>query len=123
MMNTLRRSQLEAVFQAGLLRVDPFQMIMDHVRLEDGTLCVAFEDLRQEIELDAYQRVVLLGAGKATAPMARAFELILGNRISQGLIVVKYGHTAPLKRVDIVEAGHPEPDENGVRGAAGLMLS
>ena len=120
-MNTRQQHTLQAIFQAGLERVNPYQMIRYHVRLLGTVLEIELEDVHQSLDLKAFERIVLLGAGKATAPMAQAFEDILGDRISRGLIVVKYGHTVPLRRVETIEAGHPEPDENGVRGASGLM--
>ncbi len=49
--------------------------------------------------------------------MARAFEEMLGTRIDGGLVCVKYGHAEPLAHADIVEAGHPVPDGNGVQAA------
>jgi hydroxypyruvate reductase len=58
--------------------------------------------------------------------MATAVETILGNRINKGIIVVKYGHGLPLYRIDLIEAGHPVPDENGFAGAqkiAGLLAA
>jgi len=113
--------QLETIFKAGLTRVDPFQMIMDHVHLRGTVLEVDRGGDTCSIDLAGYTKVVVIGAGKATAPMALAFEKILGDRITQGLIVVKYGHTAALARVETLEAGHPEPDENGVAGAERIM--
>ena len=50
--------------------------------------------------------------------MAKAVERVLGSQISGGLINVKYGHTAKLKRIELNQCGHPDPDEAGVRGAA-----
>ncbi len=49
--------------------------------------------------------------------MAQAVERKLGSRITAGLVNVKYGHAAPLKRIELNECGHPVPDEAGVRGA------
>src|SRR5437762_13067043 len=49
--------------------------------------------------------------------MARAVERVLGARISGGLVNVKYGHTDKLKRIELNECGHPQPDEAGLRGA------
>ncbi|MGE4299138.1 MAG: glycerate kinase [Desulfovibrionaceae bacterium] len=114
-------AHLDAIFRAGLQRVDPYRMILDHVRLEDGRLIVDMETERHAIDLAPYARIFILGTGKATAPMARAFEAILGERITKGLIVVKYGHTAPLERVAVMESAHPVPDERGVAGARALL--
>lgn len=63
----------------------------------------------------------MVGAGKASARMAQAVERLLGRRISTGLINVKYGHTAKLRRIELNECGHPVPDENGLRGSRRIL--
>ncbi len=67
--------------------------------------------------LDSFHRILILGAGKASAVMAAEAESILPRRVDGGVISVKYGHTAPLKSVTLLEAGHPVPDENGLAAA------
>src|SRR5262249_22411213 len=57
--------------------------------------------------------IVIVGAGKATATMARAIEQVLGRRLHSGLVIVKYGHAAPTRRIAVKEAGHPVPDRAG----------
>ena len=59
-------------------------------------------------------RVIVVGAGKAAARMAQVVEEILGAHLSDGLVVTKYDHGLPLRRIRLVEAGHPIPDANGV---------
>jgi glycerate 2-kinase len=66
-------------------------------------------------------RVLVVGAGKAAAAMARGMEHVLQERISDGVVVVKYGHREPLGRVRTFEAGHPIPDEAGVAGTRELV--
>ena len=61
-------------------------------------------------------RTVVVGAGKASAAMARAVERHWPGELS-GLIVTRYGHAVPCERIEIVEAGHPVPDENGMNAA------
>jgi len=53
--------------------------------------------------------------------MARALEDVLGDRITDGLVSVKAGHVEPLRRVRLVEAGHPVPDERSVSAAREIM--
>jgi hydroxypyruvate reductase len=65
--------------------------------------------------------VYVIGAGKAGAPMARAVEARLGDRLTGGLVVVKHGHGGPTARVEIVEAGHPVPDSAGVAAGARIL--
>ncbi len=71
-------------------------------------------------DLRHYERVVVVGAGKATAPMARTIEQILGRRLDSGRVIVKYGHAIPTKRIVIEEASHPLPDRAGQLAAQRL---
>lgn len=65
-------------------------------------------------------RTLVIGAGKGAAAMAKAVEDRWQGDIS-GLVVTRYGHGADCKRIEVVEAAHPVPDEAG-RRAAGRML-
>lgn len=65
-------------------------------------------------------RTLVIGAGKAAAAMARAVEERWPGELS-GLVVTRYGHAAPCRRIEVVEAAHPVPDEAG-RAAAGRIL-
>ncbi len=62
--------------------------------------------------------MLVVGAGKASGAMAAAVEDALGDRIADGLVVVKDGYLARHARVRLVEAGHPVPDERGEAAAA-----
>ena len=66
-------------------------------------------------------RVVVVGAGKASGAMASAVEDAWGERVAGGLVVVKDGHLAETRRVQLVEAGHPVPDERGSAAARDLL--
>ena len=70
-----------------------------------------------EVRLSARGRVVVVGAGKASGAMAAAVEDGLGDRIAEGLVVVKDGYRAETHRVSLVEAGHPVPDARGEAAA------
>jgi glycerate 2-kinase len=65
---------------------------------------------RNRLNLDQVGRVWILGAGKAAAPMGRAVEKILGHYVAGGILVTKYDHSLSLKRLEVLEAGHPWPD-------------
>lgn len=102
------------VLAAALEAVDPAQAVRAQVRRAGSTLLVG----REPLDLDVIRRVIVLGAGKAGAPMAQAIEEILGDRIDAGCVVVKHGHSGPTNRVAIREAGHPVPDAAGLRAGA-----
>ena len=107
------RKDAQAIFRAALKAADPMEAVLRHLRVDGNRLIAG----RQRYRLDDYRRVWVIGAGKASAAMARAVERVLGKRISGGLINVKYGHLAKLRRVELNEAGHPVPDQAGVAGA------
>jgi glycerate 2-kinase len=108
---------LPKIFGAAIAAVDPYQAVLNAAKLEHDSLTVA----DAAYELEDFSRIVVVGAGKATARMALAIETLLGERISTGLIVVKEGHTARLGRVGQVEASHPVPNEAGVEGAQRIL--
>lgn len=116
-MSTKPTDHLTDIFRAAVERVDPEDMLTRQVALIDDELSIETEDTHQRVNLSAFDEIVILGAGKAGAAMARAMERILGNRITRGLVVVKEGHGRRLNRVEVVEASHPVPDERGVAAA------
>jgi glycerate 2-kinase len=65
-------------------------------------------------------RTIVIGAGKASAAMARAVEDQWPHPL-EGLVVTRYGYGETCRRIEIVEAAHPVPDEKG-RAAAGRIL-
>lgn len=65
-------------------------------------------------------RLVVIGAGKASAAMARAFEENWSGPLS-GVVVTRYGYAVPCQRVDILEAAHPVPDEAGLRASRRIL--
>ncbi|MGO4526152.1 glycerate kinase [Microvirga sp. 2MCAF35] len=69
-------------------------------------------------------RTIVLGAGKASARMAAAFEeaWTRAGGTCEGLVVTRYGHAVPTRSIEIVEAAHPVPDEAGLK-AAGRILA
>ncbi|MBN9334291.1 glycerate kinase [Devosia sp.] len=64
-------------------------------------------------------RTIVIGAGKASAQMARAFEKAWPGEIS-GLVVTRYGYGEKCERIEIVEAAHPVPDAAGLEAARRL---
>ncbi len=111
------RSDIRAIFDAGLAAADPGEAIRRAVRREGERL----EIHGGTYELDAFDRILVVGTGKAAASMAAALEHMLGERITRGTITTKYGYGSPLRIVSIAEAGHPIPDEAGVRGCRRIL--
>ncbi|OEU84853.1 MAG: glycerate kinase [Desulfobacterales bacterium S5133MH4] len=116
------RSDAKEIFKSCLVAVDPYRAVKRFVHVEGNRLMVGMEGKpKTEFYLAEFDHISLVGAGKATAPMARAIEDLLGERIHKGLINLKYGFTEKLAFTEIVEAGHPVPDENGVKGTKKIL--
>ena len=111
------RKAAESIVRAGIEAVDPEKLIRRSVRRESDRLHIGTETL----DLAEFKRIIVIGAGKASASMAKAVEELLIDRISQGLVIVKDGHGKPLEYIEVLEASHPIPDERGVEGTRGML--
>lgn len=111
------RAAARAVWEAALAAGDVDPIVRGALRRYGTTITAG----PLALDLRRVRRVVVLGAGKASAAMARVLEDILGDRIAGGLVVVKDGYRRPTKTIRIAEASHPVPDKRG-RAAAGELL-
>ena len=111
------RADAQFIFSAALRAVDPETAVKKYCRIDGNRLHVG----PSKLDLDSFEKIHVIGFGKAAAPMAQAIETLLEGRITDGVINVKYGHLADLKRISLIEAGHPVPDQNGVKGARRIM--
>lgn len=92
---------LRAMFDAALVAADPMQVVPAHLPERPAG------------------RVVVVGAGKASARMAEAVERVWGP--CEGLVITRYGYARPCAGIEIVEAAHPVPDAAGVEATARLL--
>jgi glycerate 2-kinase len=112
----LRRDAI-SIFEAGIKAVEPVNAVKKHLIRKGGLL-----ELEGRVyDLSDYDNVYVIGMGKAAASMALAVEDILGESLTEGVVNVKYGHTAPLRIVSANEAGHPVPDARGLRGTEEIL--
>lgn len=107
---------LRKIFDAALTAVAPDGALLRHVHRDGHMLRVAGQayDLTKG-------KVIVLGGGKGAAPMAMALENMLGDYISEGIVVVKYGHGLPLRHIRQNEASHPVPDAAGLHATRQML--
>jgi glycerate 2-kinase len=105
------------IFYKALKGVQPGAAIKRHCKFDGKTLFIG----HRSYHLAQYKNLYVLGAGKATSPMAAAIENMIDDKITDGIITVKFDHVADLKYINLIEAGHPIPDEIGVRGASAIL--
>ena len=108
---------IERIYRAGLARVEGRAAVRDAVRLSGDRLTIG--DLT--LDLADIDRIVAIGAGKASATMAQGLEDALGERLTAGAITTKDGHTLPTRRVAVREASHPTPDARCLTAAAAML--
>jgi len=111
------RQTATEIFLAGLEGVKPDNLIKQFVSIEQHNLQIE----NFQFDLSTIANIYIVGVGKASAAMAQTIESILGSRITEGHIITKYEHAAPLQFIGITEAGHPVPDENGIKGTEIIM--
>lgn len=112
------RSEAQEILAAALQAADPEVAVKRFLKIRGDQLTV-MPDVH--VDLSCFRRIFVVGAGKASAPMAKALEDILGQRLTGGIISVKYGHQLPLKKIRVREAGHPIPDEAGVQAGRAML--
>ncbi len=115
-MNRTRQHALR-IFRAALHAADPKSAVLKHVSF-DGRV---FKAGHKRYPLSAFERIQVIGAGKASAAMARALEKVLGRRITGGSINVPDGTAIRLRRIELRPSGHPVPDERGQEGARRIL--
>jgi hydroxypyruvate reductase len=96
------RALLKAMFDAAIAAAQPEKCIPPH------------------LPAPPRGRLVVIGAGKASAAMARAVERHYPGKL-EGLVVTRYGYAVPCERIGIVEAAHPVPDAAGKQAAARML--
>ena len=96
------RALLRAMFDAAVAAAQPAQILPQH------------------LPAPPRGRTIVLGAGKASAAMAKAVEDHWPGPL-EGLVVTRYGHAVPCARIEIVEAAHPVPDVAGQAAAARIL--
>jgi len=111
------RERALAILSGALASVDPVVALRTYLSLEGDGLYVS----GRTYDLSRFRHIYVVGAGKASGAMAQALEEILGERLTSGLVNVKYGHLAPTQRVRLQEAGHPLPDEAGLSATGNIV--
>ncbi len=105
-----KKSDAITIYKAAVAAVQPAVLLPQYIQVQQNDLYIN----GRYIPLSNQQNIYVIGAGKASAAMAQVTEKILGHRISEGIIVTKYGHALPLQKIKSMEAAHPVPDDNSI---------
>jgi glycerate-2-kinase len=116
------------ILEAGLVAADPYANTLKLLRIDGDLLHVGGDPSKdvsgygdETIDLREIEHIYVIGAGKAVQRLALALEDLLGDRLTDGAIVVKHGEERYLQRISVTMAAHPVPDEQSVAGARKLV--
>jgi glycerate 2-kinase len=108
------------ILDSALQAVEPGAAVNRHMHRDGDQLIIG----GLTYNLSHYQRVLVVGAGKAGAPMTHAAVKILGSYFTQALIIIKDGYESKYEnnqKLVILQAGHPIPDQRGVAGTQRII--
>lgn len=112
----LRKIALDIVEHA-LNKADPYVATKKLIKIDKNILYVG----KQTIDLNKIGKIYIIGAGKATFPIALALEDLLSDRIDDGVIICKHGQDGQLKYSRLYHASHPIPDDQGLFAAKEVL--
>ena len=114
-----------STLERSLRYMDPKRLIDKTIKIKGSALVVrsSLQPLTLRLNLNDFDSIYLVGAGKATSKMAEALCNILGWRVSGGAINVPYMSNTQINKnkVYVTEASHPIPDESGVDGTKKII--
>src|SRR5688572_2847511 len=111
------RQDAREIFNAALTAADAAKAVSRHLKVAGDAIDIA----GRLYSLRSYKRLFVIGAGKGSAPMCRALVELIGDWLYGGTIIAKYGYAVAMKKIAIIEAGHPIPDENGLRATERIV--
>jgi glycerate 2-kinase len=98
------RAALRTLFDTAVAAADPRRVLARHLPPKP-----------------THGRCIVVGGGKSAAVMAAVLEEAWPDVPVEGTVVTRYGHAVPTRRIEVIEASHPVPDENSERGAKRLL--
>ncbi len=117
----MNKIKAEKIFQAALNAVNPYNAVINNVKIKGSTLVVGDAKFPSaSFDLSCFKQINIVGCGKAVWPMSLAIEKIAGEKIDRGLAVTKYNYvsTPYPSAIEIREASHPFPDQSGYDATA-----
>jgi glycerate 2-kinase len=114
--NIMREDILD-IFKSGLTAVQPGNLLRQWIRREGDRIVVGDQVfLRSDL-----RHLYVIAMGKAAAAMGDMLEQILGDTISEGIVITKEGYGLPMEYMTVVESGHPVPDERAMKAGEMVM--
>ena len=110
------RTHAVDIIEYAIRSADPYTATKNKIKVNGKILSLD----KTRYDLDG-ANIYIVGAGKASQPIAFALEEIFGDRISGGIIALKQGEKPVLNKIETIEASHPVPNENSFHAAKRII--
>ncbi|MGB9664636.1 MAG: glycerate kinase type-2 family protein [Ignavibacteria bacterium] len=107
----------EQIITHTLKAISPSHIFQEKILIDNNQINYS----GNSFELDRFEKIFVIGFGKASSAMATEIEKYLLNKITGGLVITKYGFKTPTKKIKVFEAGHPLPDKNTLKYSKGIL--
>ncbi|MEQ8191634.1 MAG: DUF4147 domain-containing protein [Candidatus Eremiobacterota bacterium] len=108
------KNKLINIYNSAIKRASPRMAVRENIKMAGNTLEI-------NNKIFTFDKIFIAGFGKASCAMAQGILDIIPEEIAEGVVVTKYGHSLPLDKIEIIESGHPVPDENSIKGAEKII--
>ena len=113
----LMRTEVLDIYKSAITAVLPGNLL-NRLISRKGNMITLGDNV---FDRDAIRHFYVVAAGKAAAAMGDTLEQLLGDSISEGIIITKHGHGLPMEFMTCMEAGHPVPDKNGIKAGEAVL--
>ncbi len=114
-----------SAIEFGINSVDPALLIQEKVKKNTDDVVSIKGNFQNEKtishSLNKFQNIYVIGAGKAAGKMASGLHNILRDHVTSGVIIVPYGQKIVIPKIKVIEANHPFPDNNSIRGSREIL--
>ena len=107
------RKDAREIFKEALNAADPKRCVLEHVSLKDGILSVDSESYK----ISDYKSIFVVAFGKAASLMAKSIEELLGNSITEGIVISNSRPDYSFNKMDFYLSSHPMPDDKSLQAA------
>lgn len=109
------------IIEKTLNKVNPYDEVLKKIKLKENILSIDSTEGVLSFDLKKVNNIFVLGGGKGSLLTALALNVILKDRIKEGIIAVKDTESQKIGKINFIKAGHPLPDEGSLKAARELI--
>jgi len=107
----------ELIINSAVTSVSPVEIFKQKIFIDKQKISYQ----RHSFQLDQFEKIFVIGFGKASSAMATEIEKYLYYKIEDGVVITKYGFKTETKKIKVFEAGHPIPDKNTLKYSQNIL--